>query len=519
MEELIYGIGKQDFRTLRQRGMIYVDKTSYIPPLIKGGSCYFMARPRRFGKSLFISTLKCFFEGEKDLFKGLAVETYDWDWAKYPVIHIDLNGADYTVPSSLDTRLNSILSDYEKKWDIVKSSGEAPDRFNNIIQQASEKFCKKVVILVDEYEKPILDSPTTDGMRSTFKNALRGLYSVMKNQEENIEIAFITGVTRFGQMSIFSGLNNLDDISLNDEFSALCGITQQELEDNFHTSIEQLSSYYSKSYDETLAMLKENYDGYHFSPDCPDIYNPMSVLKAFKEKRIRNYWWRTGTPKFLVDQLQKMKFLLPKFDNLWMEDTDLMQLNEEMTKTVPLLYQSGYLTIKEYTPAGNVCRIDFPNKEVRDSFFKYITPFYTGVQEEDRHSTIMKMLEFLREGDVDNLMIELQTFFAGHGYSLKGSFNMEEHFQNVMYIIVKLLEDSVETEYRTARGRIDMLIKSRDFIYIMEFKTDSSAEEALRQIESKQYSLPFKNDGRKVIKIGVNFSSEQRTISEWKADE
>lgn len=511
-----YPIGKQDFQSLREEGYIYVDKTSFIAKLLEGSQIYFLARPRRFGKSLFLSTLECFFLGKKYLFNDLDIESYNWDWEEYPVIRIDLGPKNYLREESLDERLDAELARYESKYDIIPSNKANLDgRLESLIIKAHAVTGKKVVVLVDEYEKPVIDTIGSPSLRIRFQETLRGFYSVLKALDASLKLVFLTGVTKFGHMSVFSGLNNIRDISLNNEFSSICGITYEELKTNFKEGISALAQDMGCDYDNALNILKKYYDGYHFSRNCVDIYNPTSVISALANSMIMDYWWQTGTPKFLVDILQNAKFPLPEMDNIRINGDSLLNLNEDASNPIPLLYQTGYLSIKSFDSKTNLYHLGFPNKEVRSSFFGYLTPFYTAVSAPRMENTLLKLTGFIEKGNAAELMQEIQSFFAGNAYSLKGSFTTEEHFQNVVYIIAKLLSDNVETEYRTAVGRIDLLIRTPRFIYILEFKIDSNAETALQQINDKNYALPFETDNREIIKIGINFSTRNRTITEW----
>ena len=511
-----YPIGQQNFKGIIEDGYAYVDKTAYIGRLLNRGKFFFLSRPRRFGKSLFLSTLECFFRGERELFKGLDIEGFDWDWANYPVLRFDLNGGDYYSAEGLDRLIDHSLGEMESAFGMDRAEGDFGIRLKNLISSGKRRFGRNVVILVDEYEKPILDAIGDKELMEAHQNRLRSLYSLLKSEDENLKLVFMTGVTRFGQMSVFSGLNNLQDISLDDEFAEICGITADEMLSNFKEGISELAREERISFEEAVGLLKVHYDGYHFSRNCKDLYNPMSLLCALAKKDILNYWFDTGTPRFLIESMKEAGFSLPDLDEIWVSPNELLKLNDRFSNPIPLLYQTGYLTIKEYNFKTRRCKLGMPNREVSDAFINFLTPFYTAVNDVKREPTINRMIRSIETGDAEGLLEEIQSFFAGHGYSLKGKFNQEEHFQNVIYIILKLLSEHVETEYRTARGRIDLFIGSSKFIYVMEFKVDSSADVALEQIEERDYALPFRKSARSVIAIGVNFSTEKRTLDGWK---
>ena len=511
-----YPIGQQNFKGIIEDGYAYVDKTGYIGRLLNRGKFFFLSRPRRFGKSLFLSTLECFFHGERELFKGLEIEGFDWDWANYPVLRFDFNGGDYSSAEGLDRLIDHSLGVMEAEFSIAGGDPDFGIRLKNLISAGKRRFGRNVVILVDEYEKPILDAVGNKELMGAHQNRLRSLYSLLKSEDENLKLVFMTGVTRFGQMSVFSGLNNLQDISLDDEFAEICGITGDEMLNNFMDGISELAREERISVEEAIRLLKVHYDGYHFSRNCKDLYNPMSLLSALAKRDILNYWFDTGTPRFLIESMKEAGFALPDLDELWVSPNELLQLNDRISNPIPLLYQTGYLTIKEYNFKTRRCKLGMPNREVSDAFINFLTPFYTAVNEVKREPTINRMIKALENGDAEGLMEEIQSFFAGHGYSLKGNFDREEHFQNVVYIILKLLSEHVETEYRTARGRIDLFIGSSKFVYVLEFKVDSSADGALKQIEERDYTLPFRKSGRSIIAIGIDFSTVKRTLDGWK---
>lgn len=373
-----YPIGKQDFKSLREGGYAYVDKTSYIARLLEGSTYYFLGRPRRFGKSLFLSTLEYFFLGERELFKDLAIDSYPWRWEEYPVIRIDLNGADYAeTTDALSEKLNQQLSPVEEKYGIENKSKDLIDRFYQLIRRLSESRAKKVVVLVDEYEKPVIDAIGNPKIQDKNKDFLRGFYGVLKSLDKYLKLVFLTGVTKFGQMSVFSGLNNIDDISMDDDFGAVCGITEAELKLNFHEGLSQLAERNCTSREGALALLKENYDGYHFSERCPDLYNPYSLIKALSKNKIGSYWSLSGTPNLLAAMLVEQKYDLGKLNGIRATERRLMGIGNQFEDPVALLYHTGYLTIKSFDRELEEYVLGFPNKEVEQAFFEYLLPNYT----------------------------------------------------------------------------------------------------------------------------------------------
>ena len=368
-----YAIGLQDFKSLRKGDYIYVDKTDYIARLLEGSKYYFLGRPRRFGKSLFVSMLEYFFNGERDLFKGLAVDSYKWNWETYPVIHLDLNGANYTErKEALVSKLIQQLKYTEEKYDIIPSTEEIAERFEYLITQLYKKTGKEVVVLVDEYEKPVLDVIDNPALSDSYRETLRAFYSVLKSTDKYLKLVFMTGVTKFGKMSVFSGLNNIKDISLDDRYGAVCGITRQELIENFREGIVSLATKKKVTYEEALEILKSNYDGYHFSEDCPDIYNPYSLLNALDSRKIEAYWAETGTPTLLIQTLLRRNYDLSELDGVYASSKRLTTLTDQLDDPIPLFYQTGYLTIKSYDENLEQFLLSYPNLEVEKAFFDFL---------------------------------------------------------------------------------------------------------------------------------------------------
>lgn len=519
----LYPVGQQDFKGIIEDGFAYVDKTEFIIKFLEEkGKYYFLGRPRRFGKSLFLSTLEYFFLGEKELFKGLAVESYDWDWKQYPVIHIDLNGANYTASEdALDTKLNQQLLHYETKYGIETVAGDSQFRFENLIKKVNEKYAMPVVVLVDEYEKPILDNIDNQKYKDRNRNTLSAFYSVLKSADKYLKLVFLTGVTKFGKMSIFSALNNIYDISLDDRYSAICGITEEEMLTHFQDGIESIAQEAGLEFEESVRMLKENYDGYHFSRRCPDIYNPYSLFTAFRNREIGAYWSETGTPTLLARLLVRRDYNLQKLDGIKASREMLIDVGYEFEEPISLFYQTGYLTIKDYNPSMRIYTLGFPNREVEVAFFNFITPFYQKTKREAVASYIIDFVEGIQTGNPEKAFKSLQAFSSSINYEMIAPPELERHFQQMMYVFSRLLlpyATTVKTEDRTSDGRMDMVVTTPHYVYIIEIKRDRSPEEALKQIREKGYARQFETDSRKVFLIGVEFSTESRCLESYKIE-
>ena len=508
-----YPIGIQNFEKLRKDGYIYVDKTALMYQLVDRGSYYFLSRPRRFGKSLLISTLEAYFEGKRELFEGLAVEKLEKDWVKRPVLHLDLNTEKYEDPESLENILNGTLCYWERSYGTEPSETSLPLRIKGIIRRAHEQTGHRVAILVDEYDKPMLQAIGNEELQKSFRSILQAFYSVIKTMDGSIKFAFLTGVTKFGKISVFSALNNLNDLSMWDEYVALCGITEQELHDNFEEGINKLAQAQGMTYDEVCSELKECYDGYHFVENSIGIYNPFSLLNTFAKRKFGNYWFETGTPTYLVELLKMHNYDLHNMENVETDEDTLNSIDSSSTNPIPVIYQSGYLTIKDYDREFGTYYLGFPNREVDEGFMKFLLPFYTDTDKVNVAFHITKFVREVRSGDYDAFFLRLQSFFADTPYELVR--DLELHYQNVLFIVYKLIGFYVKAEYHTSQGRIDLLLQTDKFIYVMEFKFEGTAEEALRQINEKNYALPFASDPRKLFKIGINFSNEMRNIERW----
>ena len=512
-----YPIGIQDFDKIINEGYTYVDKTELIYKLVHEGSYYFLSRPRRFGKSLLMSTLDAYFSGKRELFKNLAIEKLEEDWTAYPVLHLDLNTGKYNSKDSLTHALDDFLSRLEANYGTFHSEKTLELRFMGIIERIYHKTGKPVVILVDEYDKPLLQYINNKELQDDFRATLKAFYSVLKTQDRYIRFALLTGVTKFGKVSVFSDLNNLIDISMDEGYDTLCGITEEEMHRYFEESIQKLAERYKISYEETCARLKKRYDGYHFVEYGTGVYNPFSLLSTFRASKFGSYWFETGTPTFLVQLLQRENFYLPDLTQQQVS-ADMLNCIDTMDRNpIPVIYQSGYLTIKDYDEEFKVYTLGFPNEEVEEGFANYLLPYYAHTGSEGAPMYVRNFVLALRNGRPEQFMKRMQVLFADTDYKIVG--NAELYFQNAFYIVTKLLGFYTEVERTISDGRIDMIVKTKDYIYIFEFKYDQNADIALQQIENKGYAQPFVTDGRKIVKIGVNFSREHRCIDEWKIKE
>ena len=513
---MIYPIGIQTFEKIVKDGFVYVDKTDLIYSLVTQGQIYFLSRPRRFGKSLLLSTLRAYFEGKKELFAGLKIDALEHDWHVHRVFHFDFNGVDFTMPGALHLKIEGYLYDWEEEFGI--SSGvdtNLGSRFNRILQAAAEQTGRGAVVLVDEYDKPLLDVLEKDPeLLEQNREILKAFYSVFKLADASLRFVFLTGVTKFSQVSVFSGFNQPKDISMFDKYEALCGITEEELHTQFAEPIREMAASEGCTEEEMRQRLKRHYDGYHFSKEMTDIYNPFSVLNAFFSKEFGNYWFQTGTPTFLVELLKESDYdLRLLMDGIETAASAFTEYRADRKNPIPLIYQSGYLTIKEYDREFGLYRLGFPNDEVRYGFLNFLVPFYTAITDEERSFYVGKFVQELRSGDVDAFMRRFEAFFADFPYELND--RTERHYQVVIYLIFKLMGQFCDAKVRGAKGRADAVVKTKDYIYVFEFKLDGSVKDALRQIDEKGYLLPYEADGRELVKIGVSFSKEDRNLGCW----
>ena len=509
-----YPVGEQSFENLRKEGFLYVDKTEYIEKIVQGSKYYFLGRPRRFGKSLFLSTLKCFFEGKRELFKGLYADSMDWAWEEYPVLYLDLNTGNFKDEKELGYLLDRHLREWEEKYEVDVRDESLSQRLATVIKEVYRKTGQNVVILVDEYDKPLVNNIHDTTLFENYRSVLASLYSNFKSSADYIRLVFLTGVSRFGKLSVFSGLNNIRDISFQKEYSAICGITEDELQKNFTEGIAELSDEYERSPEEEMRELKRWYDGYHFSSKSPDIYNPFSLLQIFAAKEYSNYWIASGNSTLLAQLLKKTDADLESVMHAVCDKSALEGLDFDNISLEALFYQTGYLTIKSFDSRRNLFHLGIPNEEVKQGFFSSLIPYYTSLPKVKVIPFVYDLIDEIEEGRADDFMRRLQSLFAGFGHDLK--FDEERNVQNALLLIFSLVGMHVDAEYKTSDGRIDILLRTSEYVYIMELKYDRSAEEALAQIKEKKYSLPWSVDGRKIIEVGINYSSEKRRIDEWK---
>ena len=527
-------IGIQSFEKMRNDKYLYVDKTKYVYNLVCTSSPYFLSRPRRFGKSLFLSTLKAYFLGQKELFKGLYIEKAEEKraeiektdaWVEYPVLYMDFNVGRYDLEEALAESLDYFLRKEEKLYGLKNEGDSFGKRFQSLIETAYNKTGRQVVILVDEYDKPLLQTMgINETLNEEYRNTLKAFYSVIKTCDQYIRFAFLTGVTKFSKVSIFSDLNNLQDISMLNDYAEICGLTQAEIEKTFKPEIERLAKNTKNSYDKMLEELKKRYDGYKFSVLGESVYNPFSILNTLNSGELKNYWFSTGTPTFLVNYLKDAYYNIPDLDgNVELNEAGIELYRADAKNPLPILFQSGYLTIKEYIEEVNMYRLGFPNDEVRYGFLENLVPAYSSLRPDETGVSIWKFVEDIRAGNVDEFMERMQAIIAGVPYDNlpKDKLKLrEQNYQTAVYLIFKLMGQFVQTEIHCAKGRADCIVHTKDSIYIFEFKLMSagSADDAITQIKEKGYASQFKAEGKKIILIGSSFDEEERTIGEWKSE-
>ena len=524
-----YPIGMQSFERIREGGFVYVDKTAILYDLVSTGSIYFLSRPRRFGKSLLISTLENYFLGRKELFQGLAIDSLEKEWAEYPVFHLDFNGINFKQPHALEETLQDFIDDAEKKYGITSSKQQIGLRFNDILEAAHEKTGRRAVVLIDEYDMPLLEvmntgipSPVVEGEIKTLedynRNILKGFYSVFKLADKHLRFVLLTGVTKFSQVSVFSGFNQPDDISCDGRYDALCGITKDELLTVFREQIKELGKANGLNEEETIAKLKRKYDGYHFSENMLDVFNPFSLLNCLQKGNFKDYWFSTGTPTYLMRLLADNNENVNELVGKYYPAPEFVDYKATKQRPLPMLYQSGYLTIKGYNQRRNTYLLDFPNEEVRSGMASALAADYFG--NKSRSSTWLdNVSDSLEAGDLEKFKLQLTAFLANISYRFQrkqDAMECERHFQYTFYLIMCLLgRYNTYIEKETSQGRIDCILECPDYVYIFEFKLNSTAEVALKQIEEKGYALPYAADPRKIYKVGISFSSETGTVNDF----
>lgn len=509
-----YPIGIQDFRSLIQDGYYYVDKTALIHRLVNNGKYFFLSRPRRFGKSLMLSTLAYYFKGDKELFEGLAISNLENSWKKHPVFHMSFARFNAQKESNLENILEFYLADWEKEYGLQKNGLNYENRFASIIKNAAEKTGEKAVILIDEYDSALVSTLENEKIHNDAKELMKAFYTVIKDLDSHIRFAMITGITRFSKLTIFSGLNNLNDISLDQAYSSICGITSEELEKYFQKGIKDLGERFQLDPSSTLLKLKEYYDGYHFSEESAGIYNPFSLFHALEKQKLRNYWFSTGIPSLIAERMRHKDLDLEKYLNPMASDFTLKETDSAYMSDTALLFQYGFLTIKAYDFANDLYTLGIPNREVKEGMSRLLMEKFLYQDVNEGENRIFEISKTVKEGEPEKLMQMIQSFFAGIPFDMsKGS--KEVYFHNAFFILLNLLGLKVEAEKHVAGGSIDILLTTADYVYVIEIKLDKPARVALEQINSKDYALAWQAQDRKIFKIGVGFSSERRTIEEW----
>ena len=516
-----YPIGIQTFSEIRNNDFLYIDKTKYIYEITHPGKYVFLSRPRRFGKSLLTSTFDAYFSGRKDLFKGLAIEKLEKEWTEYPVLHFTLAMAKMGTVEDLFNQINNQLARMERMFGVERDGDDITTRFYNLVTNLYGKTSKQVVVLIDEYDAPLLTVLHDPERLELMRTALQSFYSPLKDLDPYLRFVFITGITKFSQLSIFSQLNNLNNISMLPQYAAMCGITIKELEDNFQEGIGMLAEKYNYSHQQVIDKLLYHYDGYHFSEDSEGVLNPFSLLSAMNNRKFNNYWFSTGTPTFLVNMLKHFHTDITELDGseAWAADFDAP--TEDMQSVLPLFYQSGYITIKHYDPLTQIYTLGYPNEEVKVGLMRILIPYYAHAKAADAAKVTSRMYLALLKDDMDGCLKAMREFFTTIPYqenTLKDAPTTEGHFTAMLYVMFSLLNVYVFSQVRNAKGRLDILIKTDTTIYVMELKLDGDLDKALRQIDEKDNAIPYKSDGRKVVKVAINFSTELRTIKEWKIE-
>ena len=507
----LYPIGIQTFSEIREKNYLYIDKTEYVYRMTHFAKYVFLNRPRRFGKSLLTSTLHSYFSGRKDLFQGLAMERLEKEWIEYPVLHFDMSMAKHVDKERLERLLDFMLSDYERTFGLDTTAGDANLRLTRLIKCAYEKTGKKVVVLIDEYDAPLLHEKENLGV---LRNIMRNFYSPLKACDPYLKYVFLTGITKFSQLSIFSELNNIKNVSMDEPYAAICGITEDEMLTQMKEDMERLAAKLNISPEEVLLKLKGNYDGYHFTYPSPDLYNPFSLLNAFADGKFGSYWFGSGTPTYLIKMLEKFGVEPSEVGGKTAAVEDFDAPTETMSSITPLLYQSGYITIKGYDSELGLYTLDIPNKEVRVGLMRTLLPYYVSTPTEKTNTMVAYLSSDIRNDDMDSALRRLQTFLSTIPYC--DNTRYEGHYQQMFYIIFSLLGSFVDVEVRTPRGRVDVVLRTKTTLYVMELKLDKTAGEAMEQINLKNYPERFALCGLPVVKVAINFDSERCTIGEWK---
>ena len=510
----LYPIGIQTFEKIRTRNYMYVDKTEYIYRMVHADSNYFfLSRPRRFGKSLLTSTLEAYFQGRKDLFKGLAMDLLETEWTEYPVLRFDMSLGKHMEKEQLERYLSSQLELMEHKYGILTESPDANIRLTNLIRRAYEQTGRQVVVLIDEYDAPLLDVVHEEKNLPVLRNIMRNFYSPLKACDPYLRFVFLTGITKFSQLSIFSELNNIKNISMLPEYAAICGITEEEMATQMDEDLDMLAGRLNVNREEVVKKLKAHYDGYHFAWPSPDIYNPFSLLNAFADGRLDSYWFGSGTPTYLIEMLNRFGVLPSKIGGNEVVAADFDAPTERMESITPLLYQSGYVTIKGYDEMFQIYTLDIPNAEVRIGLMRSLIPYYVTRDTQATNTTVVNLARALVRGDMDGMLCLLQTFLSTVPYCDRTDY--EGHYQQMLYIIFSLLGAYVDVEVRTPMGRVDMVMRTATTLYIVELKLNQSAEAAIQQIDLKNYPERFALCGLPMVKVSINFDMERHTLKDW----
>ncbi len=515
----LYPIGIQTFEEIISRNLLYIDKTEYVYRMAhSGGKHFFLGRPRRFGKSLLVSTLQSYFEGRKDLFKGLAIEKLESEWTEYPVLHFDLSGGKHMEKDQLERYLADLLEEQEARFGYKSDKIDANLRLKDLIMTAYEKTGKQVVVLIDEYDAPMLDVAHEDTQLDALRNIMRNFFSPLKARESYLRFVFLTGITKFSQVSIFSELNNIANISMNKDYAGICGITKEELLTEMSDDIDALATELELTREETINRLKEHYDGYHFAAKSPDVFNPYSLLNCFSERELKSYWYSSGTPTFLINMLRKFDVLPTNIAPIEAPASAFDAPTEKMKTITPLLYQSGYITIKDYDRDTTLYTLDIPNKEIRVGLYDSLLPNYLdGMFAERGDVTIARMGSLIRKNDMDGALQLLQDFLATVPYC--NVTNYEGHYQQMLFVIFSLITNFVvDVEVHTPKGRVDIVLLTRTDLYVIELKLNKDAQTAMRQINLKDYARRFALCGKPVTKVGINFDSTVGNITDWKVE-
>ena len=516
----LYPVGIQTFSEIRNRNLLYVDKTEYVYRMTHmGGKHFFLSRPRRFGKSLLVSTFQSYFEGKKELFRGLAIEKLETEWAEYPVLHFDMSGGKHMEKEQLERYLDNMLKEPERKFGINAPTVDPNTRLIDLINTAYNKTGRQVVVLIDEYDAPLLDVAHDEETLSVLRDIMRNFFSPLKYCESMLRFVFLTGITKFSQLSIFSELNNIANISMNEEYAGICGITKEELLTTMSDDIDMLAKARGLTREETVEKLKERYDGYHFAWPSPDVFNPYSLLNCFAEKKFGSYWFGSGTPTYLLNMLRKFEVVPAHIAPIEAMSSAFDAPTECMMTITPLLYQSGYVTIKDYDEETELYTLDIPNKEIRVGLYDSLLPYYLeGMHAQNGGVTIARMAVLIRKRDMDGALHLLQDFFGTVPYcNVK---NYEGHYQQMLFIVFSLLTNLlVDVEVHTPKGRVDIVLLTRTDLYVIELKLNQSAEAAMQQINLKDYRQRFALSGLPITKVGINFDSTTGNITDWKIEQ